>query len=420
RIVTQLLALMDGLEDRGQVVVIGTTNRLNAIDPALRRGGRFDREIKIGVPSIEGRLEILQIHTRWIPLDDVNLFEIAKKTHGFVGSDLASLVKESVFIAIRKSLPSLNLNERIPFSKLINIKVKQEHFDEALKEIHPSSLREFTIEIPDVNFKHIGGLKKEKKRLKELLEWPLKYPRVCEKLNIHPPKGILLHGPPGCGKTLIAKAIPNEINMNFISVKGSEILSKWLGESEKAISEIFMKARQCAPCIMFFDEIDAIIPEKQGIEDESNTIRRVISQLLTEMDGLEKSKDIVVLAATTDPKLLNPALLRAGRFDILIEIGLPDPFERAEIFDIHMKNRPLADDIDIDYLIEHTEGKSGAYIQALCTEASKNAMRRWIATNESMNENNTERMTVPVDDINITMQDFKLAINYLDSQTLEK
>ncbi|MHA1715545.1 MAG: AAA family ATPase, partial [Promethearchaeota archaeon] len=327
RIVTQLLALMDGLEDRGQVVVIGTTNRLNAIDPALRRGGRFDREIKIGVPSIEGRLEILQIHTRWIPLDDVNLFEIAKKTHGFVGSDLASLVKESVFIAIRKSLPSLNLNERIPFSKLINIKVKQEHFDEALKEIHPSSLREFTIEIPDVNFKHIGGLKKEKKRLKELLEWPLKYPRVCEKLNIHPPKGILLHGPPGCGKTLIAKAIPNEINMNFISVKGSEILSKWLGESEKAISEIFMKARQCAPCIMFFDEIDAIIPEKQGIEDESNTIRRVISQLLTEMDGLEKSKDIVVLAATTDPNFLNQALLRAGRLDILIEIGLPDPFE---------------------------------------------------------------------------------------------
>ncbi len=377
RVVSQLLALMDGLEARGQVIVIGATNRPNAVDPALRRPGRFDREIEIGVPDRNGRLEILQIHTRGMPLaKDVNLEEIADITHGFVGADLAALCREAAMKTLRRFLPKIDLEkETIPAEVLQQMEVTREDFIEALKEVQPSAMREVLIETPNVRWEDVGGLEEVKQLLKEAVEWPLKRPDVFKRMGIKPPKGILLVGPPGTGKTLLAKAVATESEANFISVKGPEILSKWVGESEKAIREIFKRARMVAPSIIFFDEIDAVAPRKESGIGDSRVTERVISQLLTEMDGLENLRGVVVIGATNRVDLLEPALLRPGRFDRILEVPPPDKKARLEIFKIHTKNMPLAEDVNLETLAEMTEGYVGADIEALCREAALTALR---------------------------------------------
>ncbi len=354
RVVAQLLALMDGLEARGDVIVIGATNRPDAIDPALRRPGRFDREIEIGVPDREGRREILEIHTRNMPLaDDVDLDQLADLTVGFVGADLAALCKEAAMHALRRVLPEIDLEaEEIPEEVLENLKVTMEDFLEALKNIEPSAMREVLVEVPKVTWDDVGGLEHAKQELREAVEWPLKYPELFRTLNIKPPKGILLYGPPGTGKTLLAKAVANEANANFISVKGPELLSKWVGESEKHVREMFRKARQVAPCIIFFDEIDALAP-RRGMGADSHVTERVVSQLLTELDGLEELKDVVVIAATNRPDIIDPALLRPGRIERHIYIPPPDKEGRKEIFKIHLRGKPLGYDVeDVEKAIE--------------------------------------------------------------------
>ena len=377
RVVSQLLALMDGLESRGQVIVIGATNRPNAIDSALRRPGRFDREIEIGVPDRKGRLEILQIHTRGMPLaKDVNLEEIAAITHGFVGADLAALCREAAMRTLRRFLPQIDLEkETIPTEVLQKMEVTREDFMEALKEVHPSAMREVLIEKPNVHWEDVGGLENVKQALKEAVEWPLKHPEVFKRMGVNPPKGILLAGPPGTGKTLLAKAVATESEANFISVKGPEVLSKWVGESEKAIREIFRKARSVAPSIIFFDEIDAIAPRKDSGFGDSHVTERVISQLLTEMDGLESLRGVVIIAATNRPDLLDPALLRPGRFDRILEVPVPDKETRLKILKIHTRNMPLAEDVNLEKLAEITEGYVGADLEALCREAALTALR---------------------------------------------
>jgi transitional endoplasmic reticulum ATPase len=379
RVVAQLLALMDGLEARGQVVVIGATNRPDAIDPALRRPGRFDREIEIGVPDREGRKEILEIHTRKMPLaEDVDLDALADLTNGFVGADLEALCKEAAMHALRRVIPEIDIEaEEIPPEVLENLKVTKEDFMEALKNIEPSAMREVLVEVPRVRWDDIGGLDHAKQELMEAVEWPLKYPEVFEATNIKPPRGILLFGPPGTGKTLLAKAVANESNANFISVKGPELLSKWVGESEKHVREMFRKARQVAPCVIFFDEIDSLVPRRGGIGD-SHVTERVVSQLLTELDGMEELKDVVVIAATNRPDLIDPALLRPGRIERHIYIPPPDKEARKEIFKIHLRGKPLADDVSIDELAEKTEGYTGADIEAICREAGMLAIREAI------------------------------------------
>ncbi len=376
RVVAQLLALMDGLEARGQVIVIGATNRPDSLDPALRRPGRFDREIEIGVPDKEGRKEILEIHTRKMPLaDDVNLEELAELTNGFVGADLEALCKEAAMHALRRVIPELDIEaEEIPAEIIENLKVTREDFMEALKNIEPSAMREVLVEVPNVKWEDVGGLEHAKQELMEAVEWPLKYPDVFRAANIKPPAGILLFGPPGTGKTLLAKAVANESNANFISVKGPELLSKWVGESEKHVREMFRKARQVAPCVIFFDEIDSLAPRRGGIGD-SHVTERVVSQLLTELDGLEELKDVVVIAATNRPDMIDPALLRPGRLERHIYIPPPDKKARVEIFKIHLRGKPLADDVNIEELAEKTEGYSGADIEAVCREAGMLAIR---------------------------------------------
>ena len=379
RVVAQLLALMDGLKERGKVIVIAATNRANAIDPALRRPGRFDREIEIGIPDKKGRKEILEIHTRGMPLaEDVNLDKLADMTHGYSGADLQALCKEAAMRALREILPEIDLeSEEIPGEILNKLEVKEKHFYDAFKSMSPSALREVIIESPNVRWSDIGGLKKTKQELKEAVEWPLKYGELFAHMRAKPPKGILLYGPPGTGKTLLAKAVATESEANFISVKGPEFLSKWVGESEKAVRETFRKARQAAPCIVFFDEMDAIAPVRGGSND-SHVTERVISQLLTELDGLEELRDVTVIAATNRPDIIDPALLRPGRFDRLIYIPPPDKEARKEIFKIHTRNKPLADDVDIDELAEKTEGYTGADIAAVCNEAVMTAIREYI------------------------------------------
>jgi len=377
RVVAQLLALMDGLKSRGKVIVIAATNRPDALDPALRRGGRFDREIEIGVPDKEGRHEILKIHTRNMPLaKDVDLKELAEVTHGFVGADLESLCKEAAMAAIRDIIPEINFKdeEKIPVHVLEKLKVSRKHFKEALKIVRPSAMREVLIERPKVKWADIGGLNKAKQELKEAVEWPLKRPETFKRMGIRPPKGILLYGPSGCGKTLLAKAVANESEANFISIKGPEILSKWVGESEKSIREIFKKARQVAPCIIFFDEIDSIAG-RRGFEMGSKVGERIVDQLLTEMDGLEELTDVVVIAATNRPDLLDPALLRPGRFDRHILISAPDEQTRLKIFEIHTSKMPLAKDVDLKELARKTNYYSGADIAAVCREAAMRALR---------------------------------------------
>lgn len=382
RVVAQLLSLMDGLEARGKVVVIGATNRPNAIDPALRRPGRFDREIEINPPNKDGRLEILQIHTRGMPLEsEVSLEELADLTHGYVGADLSALCKEAAIRSLRRILPDLDLEmESIPMEVLNKITVKREDFFSALREMQPSALREVLVEKPNVHWSDIGGLEDVKRELQEAVEWPLKYADVFDYMDTALPKGVLLYGPPGTGKTMMAKAVATESEANFINVKGPEFLSKWVGESEKAVRETFRKARQAAPCVIFMDEIDSIAPTRGG-EGDSHVTERVISQLLTEIDGMQSLNNVIVIAATNRPDILDPALLRPGRFDRIVKVGMPDLEARRQILHIHTDKKPLADDVDLDKLAEKTEGFTGADLAALTNEAVMLAIRSTIAKN---------------------------------------
>ena len=377
RVVAQLLALMDGLVARGQVIVVGATNRVNAIDPALRRPGRFDREIEIGVPDKIGRQEILLIHTRGMPLaEDVQLTRISEITHGFVGADLTALCREAAMKSLRRYLPKINLEEDVIPPEILNtLEVNMEDCLNALKEVQPSAIREVQIEVPNINWEDIGGLEIVKQELIEAVEWPLKKPEAFKRLGITPPKGILLYGPPGCGKTLLAKAVATESEANFISIKGPEVLSKWVGESEKAIREVFRKARMASPAIIFFDEIDAIVPRRGTGFGDSNVTERVISQILTEVDGLESLQNVVVIAATNRPDIVDPAVLRPGRTDRLILVPPPDKNARLEIFKIYTREMPITDGVDLEKLANAAEGYAGSDIEALCREAAMLALR---------------------------------------------
>jgi len=378
RVVAQLLALMDGLKTRGKVIVIAATNRPEGLDPALRRPGRFDREIIIGVPNESGRYEILQIHTRGMPLaQDIDLHELAKFAYGYVGADLQALCKEAAMNALRKILPAINLEEeRIPPEVLEKISVTKQDFDKALKLVEPSAMREIMVQTPNVRWEDIGGLEKVKQELMESVEWPLKKPHDFEELGIRPPRGIFLYGPPGCGKTLLAKAVATESNANFIAIKGPEVLSKWVGESEKAIRETFRKARQVSPAIIFFDEVDAIAA-RRGNEMGSRVGERVIDQILTEIDGIEELGEVCVIAATNRPDIVDPALLRPGRFDRLILVPAPDEKVRLAILKVHSKNMPL-ENVNLEELASMTEGFSGADLDGLCREAGMRALREGI------------------------------------------
>jgi transitional endoplasmic reticulum ATPase len=377
RVVAQLLTLMDGLQSRGQVIVIAATNVPGILDPALRRPGRFDREIEIGIPDKNGRLEILQIHTRGMPLaQDVDLKHLAEITHGYTGADLAALCREAAMKALRRYLPEINLEEkRIPQQILEKMEVKMDDFMNAYREIVPTAMREVYVEVPAVHWDDVGGLEDVKQQLREMVEWPLKKPEKFRKMGIKPPKGVLLYGPPGCGKTLIARAVATESESNFISIKGPEVFSKWVGESEKAIREVFRKARMAAPCVVFIDEIDSIAPRRGLGYSDSGVTERVVSQLLTEMDGLISMENIVVLAATNKPEILDPALMRPGRFDRLIYIPPPDENARLQILKVHTRNMPL-DNVNLDEIAKNTNGYSGADLEALCREAAMNALRR--------------------------------------------
>ncbi|HIP89316.1 MAG TPA: AAA family ATPase [Thermococcus paralvinellae] len=469
RVVAQLLALMDGLKSRGKVIVIGATNRPDAIDPALRRPGRFDREIEVGVPDRQGRKEILQIHTRGMPIEpefrkssvkriledlrgderfrdiidkamekvekardekeikdilkslderlydevkhrliDALLEELADKTHGFVGADLAALAREAAMAALRRLIKEGKIDfeaEHIPKEVLEELKVTRKDFYEALKMIEPSALREVLLEIPNVHWDDIGGLEDVKEALREAVEWPLKYPEAFQALGINPPKGILLYGPPGTGKTLLAKAVATESEANFIGIRGPEVLSKWVGESEKNIREIFRKARQAAPTVVFIDEIDAIAPRRGT--DVNRVTDRLINQLLTEMDGIEENSGVVVIAATNRPDILDPALLRPGRFDRLILVPAPDERARYEIFKVHTRRMPLAEDVDLKELARRTEGYTGADIAAVCREAAMNAMRR--ALKEGIIKPGV-KMDEVRQKVKVTMRDFEEAL----------
>ena len=380
RVVAQLLSLLDGLEPRGQVIVIGATNIPNTIDPALRRPGRFDREISIPIPDKNGRLGILQIHTRGMPLaEDVSLEKLAEITHGFVGADLEALAREAAMSALRKILPKIDFEmAEIPYETLMKLEVTMDNFREAMKEVEPSAIREVFVEVPDVKWGDVGGLEDIKEELKEAVEWPLKYSDVFKKANTNPPKGILFYGVPGTGKTLLGKAIAAESGVNFISIKGPSLISKYVGESEKAIREVFKIAKQASPTILFFDEIDSIVPRRATSSTDAHVTERVISQFLTEMDGIEELKGVVVLAATNRIDLIDPAILRSGRFDVLLEVPKPDEKTREEIFKIHTKNKPLAKEVDLKELAEKTDGKVGADIESLCRKASMLAIKEYI------------------------------------------
>jgi transitional endoplasmic reticulum ATPase len=378
RVVAQLLALMDGLEARGNIIVIGATNRVNAIDPALRRPGRFDREIELGVPDRPGRLEVLQIHTRGMPLaTDVDLTNLSAITHGYTGADIAALCREAAMKALRRYLPEINLEEQhIPPELLERMEVNADDFIMAFQEITPTAMREVFIEVPSVPWSAVGGLDEVKQNLVESVEWPIKYPEKFKQVGIEPPKGVLLYGPPGCGKTLLARAVATESEMNFISIKGPEVFSKWVGESEKAIREIFRKGRMAAPVVIFIDEVDSLTPRRGGGYSDSGVTERVISQLLTEMDGLEALQNMIVIAATNRPDILDPAMLRPGRFDRLIYVPPPDEESRLEILKIYTKEMPLADEVDVPALARETKGYSGADLAALCREAGMQVLRR--------------------------------------------
>jgi transitional endoplasmic reticulum ATPase len=389
RVVAQLLALMDGLEARGQVVVIAATNRPEGIDPALRRPGRFDREIEIGVPDAAGRLQILQVHTRGMPIaGDVKLEDLARTTHGFVGADLAALSKEAAMHALRRILPEIDLEQEIPQEVLDKLQVTEGDFTNVQKNIEPSAMREVFVEAPNVKWQDVGGLEAAKQELIEAVEWPIKFADAFGSINTRPPKGVLLFGPPGTGKTLLAQAVATESEANFISIKGPELLSKWVGESEKGVRETFRRAKQVSPTIILFDELDAVAPTR-GASSDSHVTERVVSQLLTELDGLEALKDVVVIGATNRPDMVDVALLRPGRLDRLVYIPPPNASSRAQIFAIHLQGKPLADDVDIEQLAKETDGYVGADIEAICREAAMLALRDFIKpemTPEQVNE----------------------------------
>ena len=388
RTVAQLLTLMDGLKSRGQVVVIGATNRPDSLDPALRRPGRFDREIEIGVPDADERKEVLEIHTRNMPIaEDVDLNKLANTTHGFVGADLESLCKEAAMRVVRRILPEIkNDDEEIPEEVLKKIIVTKDDFKSALKEIQPSALREVLVQVPNVKWDDIGGLDDAKQELKEAVEWPLKYPENFQKFGINPPKGVLLYGIPGTGKTLLAKAVASESEANFISIKGPELLSKWVGESEKGVREVFRKAKQTAPTVIFFDEIDSIASTRSGNDTDSGVTKRVVNQLLTEMDGLEELEDVAIIAATNRPDIIDPGLMRPGRFDRHIKVDTPSEEARIAIFEVHTKDMPLASDVDLKKLAKSTDGYVGADIEAVCREAAMLTLRNDIEASEIPNK----------------------------------
>jgi transitional endoplasmic reticulum ATPase len=395
RVVSQLLTLMDGIGSRGKLVVIGATNRPDALDPALRRPGRFDREIEIGIPDQEGRFDILQIHTRGMPLtEDVNLESFAKITHGFVGADLEALSKEAAMRSLRRILPEINMEQtKIPVEVLNKIKITHKDFEDALKDVQPSALREVHIQRPNITWDQIGGLNEVKSELAEAIEWPLKYADLFDQADVKPPKGLLLYGPPGTGKTMIAKAVAATSEANFISVKGPELISKWVGESEKAIRETFRKARQASPCVIFFDELDAVAPRRSGSEGDSHVTERVISQMLTELDGLEDLKGVVVIGASNRPDIIDEALLRPGRFDRILEVPVPDKESRREILKIHTSKKPLDHDtVNIDKLVELTEGYTGADIAAMVNAAAMSAIKEHMMTSVN-NENDIKEET---------------------------
>lgn len=376
RVVAQLLALMDGLESRGEIIVIGATNIPNSLDGALRRPGRFDREIAISIPGQKGRLEILHIHTRGMPLaQDVDLEKLAQVTHGFVGADLEALCREAAMNALRKIMPSIDFQlDEIPYETLLGLEVTMDNFSEALKETEPSAIREFFVEIPNVKWEDVGGLEEVKQKLVEAVEWPLRYPQLFQQANVKPPKGILLSGPPGTGKTMVAKALASQSGVNFISVKGPELMSKYVGESERGVREVFRKARQASPCILFFDEFDSLVPER-GLSGDSQVAERVISQFLTELDGLVELKGVLILAATNRKDLIDSAILRSGRFDFVLEFPLPDEEARRAIFAVHTSGKPLAADVDLGALAQQTEGMAGSDIAAICQDSAMAAIK---------------------------------------------
>ena len=384
RVVAQLLALMDGLESRGHVIVMAATNVPNLIDPALRRPGRFDRELTVPIPDKNDRYEILQIHTRGMPLsEDVSLEKLSGITHGFVGADIEALGREAAMAALRAILPKIDFEMAdIPYETLMNLEVTMDNFMEALKDIEPSAIREVFVEVPDVKWEDVGGLGNIKNELKEAIEWPLKYADVFKKVDTKPPKGILLYGPPGVGKTLLAKAVANESGVNFISIKGPALMSKYVGESEKGIREVFKKAKQASPTIVFFDEIDSIIPRRGSSSTDAHVTERVISQFLTEMDGIEELKGVVILAATNRLDLIDPAMLRSGRFDLIFELPLPNETTRLEIFKIHTQNKPLAGDVNLKKLTRDTEDMVGSDIEFICRKAALFAIREFIDNTE--------------------------------------
>ncbi len=406
RVVAQLLSLMDGLEERGEVVVIGATNRVDAIDPALRRGGRFDREIEVGVPDRDGRKEILQVHTRNMPLaEGIDLDEYAENTHGFVGADLESLAKESAMHALRRIRPQLDLeSDEIDADVLNSIQVTENDFKEAIKGIEPSALREVFVEVPDVTWGDVGGLEDTKERLRETIQWPLEYPEVFDQLDMEAAKGVLMYGPPGTGKTLLAKAVANESESNFISIKGPELLNKFVGESEKGVREVFSKARENAPTIVFFDEIDSIATERGKNSGDSGVGERVVSQLLTELDGLESLEDVVVIATTNRPDLIDSALLRPGRLDRHVHVPVPDEDARRKILEVHTREKPLADDVDLDRIARESDGYVGADLEAVAREASMQASREFIASVPR------EEVGESVGNVRVTMDHFRAAL----------
>ena len=410
RIVSQLLTLMDGMKSRGKVVVIAATNRPDSIDPALRRPGRFDREIEIGIPDNDGRLDILSIHTRGMPINEkVNLKQISKTTHGFVGADLEILSKEAAMRSLRRILPEIDLEEdKISSEILQKIEITNDDFKEALKEVRPSALREVQVQIPDVNWDDVGGLDELKDELREAVEWPIKHKEAYDYVDVEAPKGVLLHGPPGTGKTLIAKALAKMTESNFISIKGPELLSKWVGESEKGVREIFRKARQAAPCIIFLDEVDALVPRRGTGSSDSHVTENIISQILTEIDGLEELHNVLIIGATNRLDIVDEAILRPGRFDRIIEVGNPDSKGRKNIFEIHTKKKPLANNIDLKKLVEVTDGFSGAEIAAITNRAAIVALKRYVS-GKSQN----------IKEIKITQQDLIDAVDKVKPQKKE-
>jgi transitional endoplasmic reticulum ATPase len=402
RIVSQLLTLMDGMKSRGKVVVIAATNRPDSIDPALRRPGRFDREIEIGIPDDEGRFDILSIHTRGMPIDQkVDLKQISKTTHGFVGADLEVLAKEAAMKSLRRILPEIDYDEEKISSEILEkIQITSDDFRDALKEVSPSALREVQVQVPNVSWDDVGGLDELKDELKEAVEWPIKYKDAYDYVDVESPKGILLHGPPGTGKTLIAKALAKMTESNFISIKGPELLSKWVGESEKGVREIFRKARQAAPCIIFLDEVDALVPRRGSGGSDSHVTENVVSQILTEIDGLEELNNVLIIGATNRLDIVDEALLRPGRFDRIIKVPNPDEKGRQHIFEIHTKKKPLASDVKIPEIVKITDDFSGAEIAAVANRAAIAALKRYVS-GKSKN----------VKEIKITQQDLIDAVD---------